>query len=236
MFAQTTSAAGAPVWQQMQARTLEVLPAVAAGLFVILLGALLGWAARRLAERLLRGREGGWGPERLGLGAAAGSTGPWSRPYVVGRTIQWTIIFCSTIVALYALDPRLASTLAERVLLYVPHLVGAVLIVIAGVLASKFAGRAVLIAAVNHDIRQARLLASITRGAVVILAAAIALEHAGIGQRTVIVAFAILFGGLTLAASIALGLAMQDPVRRWLSSQDASRSRRDRDEEPIHHV
>lgn len=217
-----------PVWQQLEARTIETMPAVAASLLMLAIGILLGWGARRTIGWLLRGQKTAWPADALGLG--------WSRAAVVGRSVQWFIIFGSTIVALYALDPRLASTLAEKVLLYVPHLAGACLIVAVGVLLSRFVGRSVLIAAVNHDIRSARMLASLTRTAIVILSVAIGLEHAGIGQRTVLVAFGILFGGLTLTASIALGLALQDPVRRWLAEQEDERGRHRRDTETMHHV
>ena len=221
-----------PLWQQVQARALEALPAVSASLLVIGLGVLFGWLAGRIVTRLMGARAAEWPASPLGLG---GSLGAWSRPRVIARSVQWFIIFCSSIVALYALDPRLASSLAERVLLYVPRLASAVLILTGGSLLSRFAGRSVLIAAVNYEIGQARLLASLTRTALVVLTVAIALEHSGIGQRTVLVAFAIFFGGLTLAGAIAFGLALQEPLRRWLAEQDA-RARKAHDEDTLHHV
>ncbi len=222
-----------PVWQQLQARAQAAMPAAAASVLVIGAGVVLGWLARRLVSRLVPARDAGWRLDGLGLGAGLDG---WNRPRLVGQSVQWFIIFCSTIVALYAVDPRLASTLAERVLLYVPRLASAVAIGVGGMLLSRFAGRTVLIAAVNHDIHPARLLAGLTRTALGVIAIAIALEHAGIGQRTVLVAFAILFGGATLAASIALGLALQEPLRRWLSAQEAARGARKREEETLHHV
>ncbi len=234
MFHQVADAAPR-MWQQVQARTLETMPAVAAALLVLVLGALLGWLARRLVVAVLRRRGSRWAATGLGWGE---SLRPWTAPLVAGRSVQWFVVFCSTIVALYALDPRLASTLAERVLLYVPYLAGAIVILAVGILLSKFVGRTVLIAAVNHEIGSPRLLAGVARSAVVVVASAMALEHAGIGQRTVLVAFGILFGGLTLAASIALGLALKDPLRRWLLEHEASRPRHEREHEarPVHHV
>ncbi len=221
------------MWEHVQARTMEALPAVTAAVFVLAVGAFLGWIARRIVVALLRRKQGRWQPEGLGL---VDSLGRWNGPLVIGRSVQWFVIFCSTIVALYALDPRLASTLAERVLLYVPHLAGALLILIVGILSSKYVARMVLIASVNHEIGSPRLLAAITRTAVVILTIAIAFEFAGIGERTVLTAFAILFGGLTLAASIAVGLALKEPMRRWIGDQDLPSARRERDAKTMHHV
>jgi hypothetical protein len=50
-----------------------------------------------------------------------------------------------------------------------------------------------------------------------LVAVAVALEHLGIGRVTVLIAFAILFGGIMLATALAVGLGSQDIVRRWLA-------------------
>ena len=135
----------------------------------------------------------------------------------LARGLQVGIIGVSAIVALYSLDARLASDLTERVFLYLPHLTAAVIILAIGAGVASFVGRSVLIAAVNSEIRAAPLLGVLTRAAVMLVAFAIAAEHLGVGPLTVLTAFAILFGGVTLAASIAIGLALQEFVRRWMS-------------------
>jgi hypothetical protein len=90
---------------------------------------------------------------------------------------------------------------------------------------SRFLSRGVLIAAVNARMRAARLLAGATRSAVMLVAVAVAFEHIGIGRATVLTAFAILFGGVTLAAALAVGLGSQDIVRRWLDEQVNAQAR-----------
>ena len=82
----------------------------------------------------------------------------------------------------------------------------------------------VLIAAVNSELPSARLLSCLTKGGVMLMAAAIALEQVGIGRMTVLIAFTILFGGVTLAAAIAVGLGAQDTVRQWMASRAAPRA------------
>jgi hypothetical protein len=233
----TMMAAGAtsvvPFWEELQARAEAALPPLVAGALILAVGTLVGWLARRLVMRAVARRPGRWPLD--GFGIRAGLPG-WDRGVIAGQAVQWFIVFCSSIIALYAVDPRLASRLAEQVLLYLPRLATGLVIAAGAVLLSKFAGRSVLIGAVNHEIRPARLLAAITRAAVLIIGIAIALEHAGIGQRTVLVAFSILFGGLTLAASIAVGLALQEPLRRWIAEQQSARTKSPSDEETLHHV
>ena len=68
-----------------------------------------------------------------------------------------------------------------------------------------------------------------------LVAVAVAFEHLGIGRGTVLTAFAILFGGVTLAAALAVGLGSQDVVRRWWASKDADAASPARTRGPIDH-
>jgi len=56
-----------------------------------------------------------------------------------------------------------------------------------------------------------------TRVAIVLVTAAVAIEQRGIGRVTVQIAFTIVFGGIMLAAALAVGLGSQDVVRQWLA-------------------
>jgi len=103
----------------------------------------------------------------------------------------------------------------------------------AGFLVSRFVGRSVLIAAVNTGFGSARLLAALARWGIVLVVLAVALEHLGIGRATVLTAFAILFGGITLALAIAAGFGSQDVVRQWWAGRLQLPEKRD--EEPFRH-
>lgn len=208
-------------WQQFQAHTVLVVPRLMVGGLVLLLGAVIafivGWAARWALRTMHLDRQAA----RLGLSSSLESIGVSSSVHAVARLLQGGIVFASTILALYALDPRLASDLAERVLLYLPQLLAGAIILAAGSLVSRFAGRSVLIAAVNAELPSARLLSSLARGAVLLTSWGIALEQVGIGRYTVLIAFSILLGGVTLAGAIAVGLGAQEVVRRWVDSRAA---------------
>jgi hypothetical protein len=51
---------------------------------------------------------------------------------------------------------------------------------------------------------------------VMIVAAAMALDHVGIGRSVLLLAFGILFGGAVLAVALAVGLGARDCVSRGL--------------------
>jgi hypothetical protein len=54
---------------------------------------------------------------------------------------------------------------------------------------------------------------------VLILAAAMALDHVGIGRTVLLLAFGILFGGMVLAVALAVGLGARDAVGRAIERQ-----------------
>lgn len=211
-------------WRLFQEQLVTVLPHVFAGGLVLLIGLALGAVVRRVGSWMLVASQVDRQLARLGLTSALDTVGIRDRVAAVARGLQVAIVFVSAMLALYSLDARLASDLAERFFLYLPHLLVAVAILALGGLLARFLGRSVLIAAVNADLPAARLLAAAARAGVVIIAVAIAFEHLGIGRVTLLTAFAILFGGATFAAALALGLGLQDLVRRWLAMQWADRA------------
>jgi hypothetical protein len=221
-------------WLRFEEQVLWLLPHVLASLLVLAVGVLLGLIVRRIGNWLLVASQVDRRLAKLGLTSALETVGIRSSVGAIAGALQWAIIFGAAMLALYSLDARLASDLTERFLLYLPHMLVAVAILAAGGLAARFVGRSVLIAAVNAEIPAARLLAGATRAGVMLLAIATALEHLGIGRATLLTAFAILFGGATLAGALALGLGLQDLVRRWVASQALDPSRQ-REPESIHH-
>lgn len=221
-------------WQLLSDQAIQLLPGILASLVILSFGVLLGWAAGHLADRLLRAAELDRLVNRLGLATSLESIGILSTVSFLARGFQWLIVLLSLMLALHALNPRLASDFVLRLLLYLPHLIVAALILRLGTLLSRYLARSVLIAAVNAQVPSARLLSGLTRAAVSMVTVAVALEHLGIGRATVLAAFCSLFGAGMLTVAIALGLASQDLVRRWLAECFESRPA-DQEHETIQH-
>ena len=222
-------------WQQLGTQLSEKLPNVFAAAVLFVVGGLVGVVAGRLTGWVLARAKIDRGAARLGIMGPLSRAGVSSLATLMGRVVKWTIIGVALVPALYSLDARVASDLVGRSLLYLPQIVVAIVLLWVGFVLSRFLSRGVLIAAVNARMRAARLLAGATRSAVMLVAVAVAFEHIGIGRATVLTAFAILFGGVTLAAALAVGLGSQDIVRRWLDEQIKAQSRVTEDD-PISHM
>ena len=205
-------------------------------LILILVGLVLGWLAKEVTYRVLRTLRFDRLCDRMGVAYVVERTGlSRSCSYLAGQILQWLILLTALLAGLNALGTPMTRNLVERFFLYVPHFFAALLVLLVGALISRFLSRSVLIAAVNSNMPSARLLAGLTRFFVLALTVVAALDELGISRTTIIVTFAILFGGLVAAAAIALGLGARELARDLLQSQFRKKPE-DQVEDTIHHL
>lgn len=205
---------------------LTVLPNVLAMSIILLVGLVTAWALGSFVERLFRVIGFDHLCNRLGVNAALLRGGVKTDPSrLVGRSSYWTVIVLTSIAALGALNLTPINQFAQSLLAYVPHLVTAAVILLAGYFLSNFASQAVLIAAVNAGLPPARLIAACSRWGLQVLAVAMALEQLGIAEHIVVVGFGITWGGIVLAGAIAFGLGAADLAKDLLERRLVPRSK-----------
>ncbi len=200
---------------------VSFLPGVIAFLLALLIFSLIGVAAAALLRALLTAVKF---DERMSsrnvLGSPSGISdwSPANSPtLLVSRIALWLCVLCgiavgiSAFTASYAVDARFSSTV---LLPYFTHITGAILLLLVGGIIARFLARSVLIGAVNAQMQYARFLSLGIKWLVLVLAAAMALDHLQIGGAIVELAFGILFGGIVLTLSIAIGLGSRDLVTR----------------------
>ncbi len=199
-------------------RTLEsllaVLPGAIAMVAVMALALLAALAVRLGVRRALasfsfdrRCRQ--WGFDGLLDWSPGGSP-----TVLLSRLGFWLVLLGGAGLSLGALGGAPAEELARRLLEWLPNVAAAGVIFVLGLFAARFLERSVLVSAVNLHIRSGRLLALGARWLVVVLAAAMALEHLGIGGTILTLSFGILFGGIVLALALAVGLGSREVVSR----------------------
>ena len=187
---------------------------VALGLFTIMgmiLSAFLrrGLTAVKFDDRLARQRvDDNWTPSN-------------SPTAIIARGSFWACVLLGLIIGVSAFDASYATgtTLPLSLLPYLTHVVGAILILVAGNLIARFLARTVLIGAVNAQLQYARFLSLGVKWLMLVLTAAMALDHLQIGGAVVELAFGILFGGIVLTLALAVGLGSRDLVSRSLESR-----------------
>ena len=207
-------------------QVLSVLPSILAMSIIFAAGLLVAWTASQTLERLLRVVGLDRLCDRLGITSALLRGGVKTDPSrLVGQAAYWLVMIFATVAALGALNLQPINDVAKSFLAYVPNLVTAGLILIAGWLLSNFVSQAVLIAAVNAGLPPARLVATCSRWGIQLLAVAMALEQLGIAQNIVVVGFGITLGGIVLAGAIAFGLGSKDLAKDYIERGLSIRSR-----------
>ena len=152
----------------------------------------------------------------------ATSIADWSPQHsptaLVGRIAFWGCVVLGLVIGILSVNASYAtgSVLTMSLLPYLTHAIGAVLLFFAGNLIARFLARTVLIGAVNNQLQYARFLSMGVKWLVLVLTAAMVLDHLGIGGTIVELAFGILFGGIVLTLALAIGLGSRELVSRSL--------------------
>jgi hypothetical protein len=198
---------------------IAVLPGILAFFVALAIFTLIGMAISALLRRLFT-----WikFDERLTRYRGPVDWSPASSPTaIVTRVSFWGCVLLGLIIGVSAFDASYATaaTLPISLLPYLTHSVGAIFILIAGTIIARFLARSVLIGAVNAQVQYARFLSLGVKWLVLVLTAAMALDHLEIGGVVVSLAFGILFGGIVLTLSLAIGLGSRDLVSRSLESR-----------------
>jgi uncharacterized membrane protein len=222
------SADNGSVWRHMSEalneslyRVLGLLIAVLPGLLALIVAmvifTLIGMALSAVLrhgltwihfdDRLIRSRPD-WTPSNSPTG-------------VVARGSFWVCVALGIMIGVSAFDASYATAATPSILLlpYFTHFVGAILVLLFGTIIARFLARSVLISAVNAQLQYARFLSLGVKWLVLVLTAAMVLDHLEIGGRIVELAFGILFGGIVLTLAIAVGFGSRDLVSRSIESQ-----------------
>lgn len=119
----------------------------------------------------------------------------------------------------------------SRFFLFLPRLFVSLVILFFGLLAASFFSRAVLLAAVNANVRASRLLSISIRVIISIFALSMVFEVLGVAEQTMLIAFGIAFGAVMLGLAIAFGLGGKDLARGFLEKRLVSGRKDEKEDE-----
>jgi len=214
-------------FRDMMKRMALLLPKLLALISFVLLGLVVGFVVKAILVRVLKAVRFDVFVERWGLQATLAKAGfkqPLSQ--IIGRAAFWTVFVIFAIMGVDALDLPATAGLMGQLVGFVPSVITAGLLLLVGILLSNFFAEAALIAAVNAQIQEARLIGGLVRWGILLFTAAMVLTQLGIAKEVVVAAFSILFGGVVLAVSISVGLGGRNIARDMLQR----RWRKDKEE------
>lgn len=201
-------------------KVLQFLPDFLSAILIFTLGIVLGFILRAVFLRLFRTIKLDKFSERSGVIELVRKGGiKDSVSVLLAKVIGWITIVIFAIISMRELEIPTVERLFESFLLYLPNVFVAALILLFGYLLGNFFGRAALIASVNAGIKFSGLIGRFVKFTVFILSGTMSLEQLGIGRGTIIIAFAIIFGGIVLALAIAFGLGGRNIAKDYLEKK-----------------
>jgi hypothetical protein len=210
---------------------IDFLPNLLTSLLIFVLGVIIAIILKKTFTKLFTAINLDKLSEKFGVSdilQKGGISEPVSR--IFSRIIGWLIVLIFLIVSLRALNVPTIELLLERLFLYLPNVFVAIVIVFIGYLLSNFLGRAALIACVNAGLKMSGIIGKFVKFTVFFLSITMALEQLGIGKETVLIAFAIIYGGVVLAFAIALGIGGKDAAKEYLDKRLKGEEEEEKDE------
>ena len=133
---------------------------------------------------------------------------------IIANLVYWVIIFVVIVTVANSLGLHMVAELFNKVVLYIPNLIVAILVLVFGVLVARFINRLVFAYLNNIGLQGSLTISTLAEYAVIIFVVFVALEQLDIGTTLLTAAFQIGFGAIGLAFALAFGLG----GREWAAS------------------
>ena len=196
------------------------LPRLALALAVVAVGWILAKGVRFAVQKALRAINFNVLTERAGTdhflqqGGLQGDT-----TTIFGLFAYWVVILATLIIAFNGLGLTYITDLLQRVELFAPKVLVAMLILVFGSYFARFVGEAVNTYCLDAQIPDADILGKISRYLIMTFVVMIALSQVEVGGDIVQRTFLIILGGLVLALALAFGLGGKEwaaaMLERW---------------------
>lgn len=194
-------------WQEI----LSFLPRVLLTLALLIIGWGVAKLLRRLALRVLRFIRLDELAEKAGLDDVLLQGGVrFTTATILANAVYWLILFAILLALLNTLGLGAASSLIDRIVLYIPNVVLAVMILVFGILFAKFVGGVTFTYLSNIGTTSAEPISAVAKYAVLFFVLSLAFEQLAIRSQVLIAGFQIAFGSACLALALAFGLGGRD--------------------------
>lgn len=198
-------------FQQLISTILTKLPAVLTALFLLLVGMVVARGIRTGFEKFFRFLHLDEYTEKIKLNELFARLGFGRSPaFILGFLVYWLIILVFLVSAADVVQLTVVSDLLQKFVLFVPKLIGAVLVLAGGLLLGHFLGEIVLNASTANKIQGAMALSKVVQFVVVVFASIIALEQIGIDTTILTSSIQIILAAVGLGFAIAFGLGGRD--------------------------
>ena len=189
------------------AQFIILLPKVLGSLILVVLGWLIAKAFRKGTMKILKVLRVDEMAERSGIEDFLLQGGVrYTTVTLIGNLVYWLVLFTSILAVLNMLGLSVAAELFNKIILYIPNVIVAMIVLIFGTLFAKVVQGITFTYLNNIGISGAQMMGSIAQYAILIFVVSLTLEQLSIGGLVLVSAFQIAFGAFCLALALAFGL------------------------------
>ncbi len=133
---------------------------------------------------------------------------------VIGNLVYWLIILVMIVTVANSLGLSMVADLFNKVVLYIPNVIVAILVLVFGTILARFINRLVFAWLNNMEFDGALTVSTFSEYAMLVFVFFMAMEQLQIANELLTAAFIISFGAIGLAFAIAFGLGAKDWASR----------------------
>lgn len=178
---------------------------------ILIIGLVISRLIKALVIKLLRIIKIDELSDRIELDSMLAKGGiSYSLSELIGVICYWLGLLVTFVVAINAIGLTVVAGLLNRVVLYVPNVIAAIFILIAGMFVATVVRNIVKTAANNAGLSEANLLGKIVEIVIMIFAIAVALEQLNIAAKIIELTISIILGAIGLSIALAFGLGCKE--------------------------
>ena len=213
-------------WQQSLTSSLDrfgetmgrLLPAIVGAVLILLIGWGVSWVVQAIARRFLHHVGLDRTAAHLGLTESLRQANVVMAPSaIVARLLFWILMLTFLLAATETLGLRAVTTTIDRLIAYLPNVVGAALIIVLGFIVGRGAQRLVGSGASMAGLPQAETLGAASYAVVLMVAGVVAVEQLGLRTDFLVIVIAVLVATLSLTMGLAFALGARALVTHILA-------------------
>jgi hypothetical protein len=180
---------------------------------IMIIGFIFSWFVKKLLSKMLVWfRFDKWAQE-AGITNFLEKGGVQTLPsLILSKIIYWIFIVFFLSVGLNLAGISQFSEYASRISAALPVIIVSFVIVIVGIIFSNFISRVIYLGCENARFQYGEFIAKGVRILLIVIIFGIVFEYIGLGNTIVTISFLIVFGGIVLVLSLALGIGLSNVV------------------------
>ena len=195
---------------------INFVPSLVGGLIIFLIGLILGAVVYRVIVAFLKAIQLEKYLSRYGITKVEGKDVEWSE--ILAELARWTIIIVFLVPTLDAWKLNAVNVVLNRLILYIPNVIVAVVLAIVGMVFAKLAYRIAYSTSRSLGRDLAHSVGLIAEWSLMIFVGFLVLHQLGVAQELLRILFAGLVAMVALAGGLSFGLGGQNTAKTILEA------------------